>query len=241
MDAVYESLATRACNLQEALHREDSAHTRIIIALAGPPGSGKSTIAEKVSCRINRKSHKSGVYIATAVPMDGFHYPRAHLDSLPNSEDAHARRGAYWTFDATGVLELAKKLHASRKRTAEGEAILVPSFDHFLKDPVADGVRIAPEVNIVILEGNWLLYDRAPWQGIAELMDDIWFVDVDPLLARRRVAARHIKSGIEETWDAALARADGNDVLNGEDIRNHLIEPNIRIESIEMSSQEELL
>ena len=227
MDQVYDKLTARALDLHAQLAGEAS-RLRILIALAGPPGSGKTTIAAEVARRIKNESGVS----AAVIPMDGFHYPRAYLDSLPNAAEAHARRGAHWTFDAAGVLQLVQTLHDSRTRQAG--LVTAPGFDHATKDPVADAVSIAPEAEIVILEGNWLLFDREPWCRTSALVDDTWFVDVDPVLARRRVAARHIQAGIEETWEAALARVDGNDTLNGEDVRRHLVRPNIMVQSIEL-------
>lgn len=226
MESVYTTLTDRALAIQGSL-REDSPKVRTVIALAGPPGSGKTTIAVEVARRINAQT---GTSTAAVLAMDGFHHTRAHLDSLPNRAEAYARRGAHWTFDAQGVLGLVNKLHASRLERSE--AILAPSFDHELKDPMADGISITPQVEIVILEGNWLLFDSDPWSRISGLVDDTWFVDVDREAARQRVAARHIKAGIETTKEAALARVDGNDLINGDEIRKCLVKPNVVVQSV---------
>lgn len=231
MDQVYENLASRALDIHAKLREENVSRLRTIIALAGPPGSGKSTIAAEVARRV---SYKAGISVAV-VAMDGFHHPRIYLDSLPNAAEAHARRGAHWTFDAVGVLQLVEKLCDTRMRPAG--IITAPGFDHAKKDPVADAVNIPEETEIVILEGNWLLFDRDPWNRIPTLVDDTWFVEVEPDLARQRVVARHVEAGIETSWDAALARVDGNDILNGEDVRRHLVRPNITVASVEITSK----
>jgi pantothenate kinase len=217
MESVYDALAQRARDLQSRI--PSSTRPRAIIALAGPPGCGKSTIAAQVVRRLGPS--------ALAVPIDGFHYTRAELDSWPNSVEAHERRGASWTFDAAGVVGLAKQLRQARELRA-------PTFDHARKDPEPDAIYVSPDVNLVILEGNYLLFDEEPWRQVPGLVDETWFVDVAPELARDRVARRHIASGIESTWEAAIARAEGNDLRNGNEVRAKLISPDATVQSIEV-------
>ncbi|CVL08973.1 related to phosphoribulokinase/uridine kinase family protein [Fusarium mangiferae] len=227
MDDIYAQLERRALSLLHQLHQRSS-DARAIIILAGPPGSGKSTIASQVVQRINSLH---GTPIAKVLPMDGYHYSRSHLDSLPNHVEAHARRGAHWTFDGQAVLGMVKQLHESRERPFA--TLYMPSFDHEIKDPVPDAIEISPDVKIVLVEGNWLLYNEHPWNQIANYADDAWFVDVDPQLALQRVAKRHVACGIEKTLEAAMDRARNNDMKNGEDIRRGLIQPNIIVKSVQ--------
>ncbi|KAJ3578443.1 hypothetical protein NPX13_g2118 [Xylaria arbuscula] len=229
MEQVYSSLTRRAISIHKKLVGE-SGHRRIVIAFSGPPGSGKSTIANEVAQQINAQFQRP---LAIYLGMDGFHYTRNYLDTLPNHLEAHTYRGAAWTFDADGVLALMETLSSSRT-AFEPITILAPSFDHELKDPVPDAIRIESEAEIVIIEGNWLLLDRDPWKQIQKLVDDTWFVDVDPELALGRVARRHLAVGIEQTWEAAVARAELNDLRNGNEVRTHLLEPNVRIRSVEV-------
>ncbi|KAF4628360.1 hypothetical protein G7Y89_g9792 [Cudoniella acicularis] len=226
MEPVYSSLTDRTLELTKELG--DAGQPRIVVVLAGPPGSGKSTIAAKVVQRLNATATAP---FAAVLPMDGFHLSRSTLDALPNKAEAYARRGAAWTFDDAGVLKLVHAL--SKSRFTPSDIILAPSFDHALKDPVDGGIRITPDVKFILLEGNYLLLDEEPWNQIKALVDDTWFVDVDPDLARNRIAKRHMKAGIETTWEAAVNRAEGNDLLNGVDIRNKLVQPAVIIHSVE--------
>ncbi|KAI9148957.1 putative uridine kinase [Paramyrothecium foliicola] len=227
MESIYSALTQRAFEIRDKAQHNGSSSSRAVIALAGPPGSGKSTVAAEVTSRINKNV---GRRVAAVLPMDGFHYSRAHLDTLPNREEAHRRRGVAWTFDAQGVVALVKLLHSTKLDTM---AIRAPGFDHETKDPIADAHTIGPEIEVVIIEGTWLLYDLEPWSMVSTLVDDTWFIDVDPSLALYRVAHRHLKSGIESSLEAALVRAEENDLANGEEIRKHLIRPGIRVESVE--------
>ena len=56
-----------------------------------------------------------------------------------------------------------------------------------------------------------------------------WFVDVQPDVARERLALRHLHAGIEKTMEDAVARAEDNDLPNGRLIRSKLITPDVRI------------
>lgn len=228
MEEIYQSLTERALALKTRLLDGRKPQERVVVILAGPPGSGKSTIAARVVSRLNASSTTP---FAALLPMDGFHLPRATLDALPNSAEAYARRGASWTFDSASVLSLVRVLYSSRY--SPSETILAPSFDHALKDPVASGIKIGPDIKFIILEGNYLLLDEEPWRGIKDLVDDAWFVDVDPELARTRIAKRHIKSGIEHTWESAVRRAEGNDLLNGVIIRKRLVRPDVGVMSVD--------
>lgn len=40
----------------------------------------------------------------------GFHYTRSELDQMEDPEEAHARRGAHWTFDAHAFLQAVEEI-----------------------------------------------------------------------------------------------------------------------------------
>ncbi|KAF5641646.1 panthothenate kinase uridine kinase-related [Fusarium sp. NRRL 52700] len=200
---------------------------RILIALAGVPGSGKTTLSDALIQELN----KNGISDVAVLPMDGFHYTRATLSSFRDPDEAFRRRGAPFTFDAAALLDLVVLLRNTPvTRHSEPQIIIkAPGFDHALKDPIPDAIEISSRTKIVIIEGNYVLLDQDPWSCISTLVDDKWFVDVPVDIARERLASRHLRAGIETTLDAAIKRADENDIPNGEYIRSHLIEPNVRV------------
>jgi pantothenate kinase len=230
MDYTYGLMATRARYIH-ALERKISPAKRVVIALAGPPGSGKSTAAQKVIDLLNQGRQEPW---AQVLPMDGFHYPQQVLDQFPNRVEAFARRGADWTFDAAKLLDFVRGLRQSD--TDSTDIFYAPGFDHAMKDPTPDAITIGPSSSLVILEGSWLLLDLHPWKEIPSLVDDTWFIDVEPKLARLRIAQRHVHAGIEPNMSSALARADTNDMVNGTRIRSLLIPPRFKIESVESRS-----
>lgn len=56
-----------------------------------------------------------------------------------------------------------------------------------------------------------------------------WFVDTSAETAKERLIRRHIEAGIETSVEAAAARVESNDLINGELIRMKLIEPDVLI------------
>lgn len=81
MEAEYHRLADTTCQ-----QTRNHSKPRYIVAIAGAPGSGKTTTAEAVAQHLNAdpKVH------AALLSMDGFHLSRAALDQLPNSTEAYA-------------------------------------------------------------------------------------------------------------------------------------------------------
>ncbi|KAH0543613.1 hypothetical protein FGG08_002051 [Glutinoglossum americanum] len=214
-------------------------NNRLLISISGIPGSGKTTLAITVTQRLNALHRASSPPseaaaepdIATFVPMDGYHYTRAHLSSMPDPELAHARRGAHWTFDAPAFLSLVQALRAPL--TPAAPTIHAPSFSHSTKDPVEDDIPIPPTSRVLIFEGNYLSLNREPWSTAAGLMDELWFVEVDFQVARRRLVGRHVAAGIARDEEEAGRRADGNDLVNGEEIVRERLEVQEVVKSVE--------
>ncbi len=203
--------------------------------------SGKTTLAATVATKLNEKyaeaypGLQSSTKIATFLPMDGYHLSRAQLSAMPDPHTAHARRGAAFTFDAPAFLELVKKLR--QPICPETGTIHAPSFDHSVKDPVANDIPIAKSSRIIVMEGNYLsLGSGAPeWKEAAEMMDELWFVEVDEDVARKRLMKRHVLSGIAANEEEGRKRADENDLVNGREI----IEGRLKVHEVVYSKDDE--
>ncbi|TKA78300.1 hypothetical protein B0A49_02056 [Cryomyces minteri] len=195
---------------------------RLLIAVSGIPGSGKTTLAATVATRINALYHDetpcapSSDGIAAFIPMDGYHLSRTQLDAMPDPTTAHARRGAAFTFDGDSFLKLVKKLR--EPLLPESATFYAPSFDHAVKDPVQDDIAIPPTARVVVFEGNYCSLNKSPWKEAAALMDELWFVDVDFDVARQRLVTRHVKAGIAKDEADAHKRITENDLVNGREI-----------------------
>ena len=159
---------------------------RYMVGVAGAPGSGKSTLAKQVVHIINAIQEEE---CAVMVPMDGYHYTKAQLDGFDNPAEAHARRGAHWTFDAEGFVRKVEELAYTT-----GESIDAPTFDHGQGDPVARGICIERHHGIVIVEGNYLLLDIEPWNRL--IFNETWFIDCDIEESMKRVYTRQTRNGV---------------------------------------------
>ncbi|QIW98022.1 hypothetical protein AMS68_003540 [Peltaster fructicola] len=199
----------------------------------------KTTLAAKVAQRVSHFKEASpslgpGPDVAIFLPMDGYHLTRAQLSAMPDPHTAHSRRGAAFTFDAPAFLELVQKLR--EPICPETRTIFAPSFDHAVKDPVADDIPIASTSRIIIFEGNYLSLGTGAeeWKEAAELMDELWFVEVKEEVARQRLIARHVASGIAKDETDAAKRADENDLVNGKEI----IEGRLRVDEVVISKED---
>ncbi len=164
---------------------------RFLVALAGPPGAGKSTLAAALVAALGQG--------ARAVPMDGFHYD----DAVLTARGLRSRKGAPETFDAQGFLHLLGRLRAE-------DEVAIPLFDRDLEISRAGADVVTAADRILLVEGNWLLLDEAPWTA-ARYDLTIW-IDVPEAELDRRLMDRWAHHG--KTPEAARAWIDGNDLPN---------------------------
>jgi pantothenate kinase len=143
--------------------------TRFIIAIAGPPGAGKSTFALDLAQKLPNSK---------ILQMDGFHYDNAVLDQL----GLRARKGAPETFDYAGFAVTLRRILDREPNIA------IPVFDRTIDLARAAADIISADTEFIIVEGNYLLLDESPWTGLAGFFDLTIFLDVPrPELARRLI------------------------------------------------------
>lgn len=214
-----EELIERVMN---CYHANKSPTTRVIVTIAGGPGSGKTTITSAIQRGL---CTRYGPDFSVVISQDGFHYSRSELADLFDYEDAMRRRGAPFTFDAQKLVKLVKLLKSDRTHP-----IYAPSFDHKDKDPVPESQVVSPDCEIVLLEGNYLHLEEQPWCQIADQSDEKWLVYTDPDQVKQRLVKRHIEAGISDKVEEAVKRVETNDMVNGEYILTHSVKPDLIVE-----------
>lgn len=178
-----------------AAARRLAARPRRLLGITGAPGAGKSVLAQQLVEALDGR--------AVLVGMDGFHLLDDDLRRLGRYE----RKGAPDTFDAAGYVALLRRLRAGTEAV-----VRAPRFDRGLEAPVAGAVAVPREVPLVITEGNYLLLDEGAWSGVAPLLDECWYVEVDERERQARLSARHRAYG--RSPDEAAARTLGPDLAN---------------------------
>ena len=149
---------------------------RCLLGIAGAPGAGKSTIAEWLLEHL-LTNHPGQVAL---VPMDGYHLAQ----SLLESRGLEQRKGAPDTFDGAGYVALLRRLRSETSRET-----FAPVFRREVNDAIAGAIAVPPETRLIITEGNYLLFDEAPWHEVASLLDETWFVELEQDERLRRLTA----------------------------------------------------
>lgn len=197
--------------LLEKILAAPRAGRRRLIAIGGPPASGKSTLSEILADRMTAAGRKTQV-----VPMDGF-----HLDNQILSKNGLlARKGAPETFDVEGLLRLVKALPGS-------DTVYFPIFDRARDIALASAGVVSGESDSVIVEGNYLLLGALGWRDLKECWDFSIQLDVKLSELKERLVKRWRAHGL--TPEQALERTEMNDLRNARLVASQSILPDVTI------------
>jgi pantothenate kinase len=210
-------MSTTPAAIADRLLEQAANARRFLVAIAGPPGAGKSTLADALYAEMIGRGERSVV-----LPMDGFHMDNGLLEE----RGLLARKGAPETFDVRAFDDIVR---AVRKGDEE---VLVPVFDRSRELAIASARAIPVETRIVLIEGNYLLLDEAPWSRLAGLFDLSIFVGPSVEVLEERLRARWVHYGLDETgiqW-----KLHGNDLPNGRRIIENSRAADISLEIFSM-------
>ena len=193
----------------EGLAAEISARVaddRIIVAIVGSPGSGKSTTSAALQ-NLLEKEHRLKAQI---VPMDGFHYDNAILEQL----GLMSRKGAPETFDVGGLQATLKRLTG----TYRAEDVAVPVFDRTIELSRASARIIDRNTCVLLVEGNYLLMNSGSWSHLGQYFDLTAMIACDESTLRARLLQRWLELNYSKAQ--AARKVESNDLPNARLVTN---------------------
>ena len=127
----------------------------LLVGIAGPPASRKSTFSTSLSRDLEREGVRSVI-----VPTDGF-----LLDNrLPEERSLRGGKRLPETFDLGGFQILLHRLRARH------DPVFLPVFDRERDLSIAAARRMTSKARVVIVEGNYLLFDEPGWRDLARCL-----------------------------------------------------------------------
>lgn len=179
---------------------------RIVIFLAAPPGTGKSTFATTFMQMFNASSSFTLQFIG----LDGFHYRNDYLKNTfvninGESVSLYSIKGSNNTYDV-------EKLSNLLQSYLNGESTRWPIYDRNLHEPVEDAVSV--ECDALLIEGNWLLDTDRAWRDLRQFCTLSLFITPYTDILEKRLIDRKMCGGLSLA-DAKefYIRSDSKNVL----------------------------
>ncbi|MHA1127417.1 MAG: nucleoside/nucleotide kinase family protein [Alphaproteobacteria bacterium] len=176
---------------------------RILVAIAGPPGVGKSTFVEELRRQLNQRADG----VCEILPMDGYHYDDVYLEQ----QNIRHRKGAPFTFDVGGLRAML-----SRLETNDEAEISVPVFDREIEIARAGARMVDQSVKYILVEGNYLLLNTGLWPGLRKYFNLTVMLHAPEDTLKMRLIERW--TGFGFALEQAKEKAASNDLLNVKEV-----------------------
>ncbi|MBQ8506696.1 MAG: nucleoside/nucleotide kinase family protein [Clostridia bacterium] len=177
---------------------------RIAVFFGAPPAAGKSTLC----CYLELLSREvPGLTPVQCMGIDGFHHYQEYLDTHFIEKDGAAIplakiKGAPETYDVPKLAALLDKLNEPGQKW--------PVYDRRIHNPVEQAVEITED--ILIVEGNWLLLNEAPWNKL-QCDYSIFLAAGDPSQLERIVQRKMMGGFSEEHAREIVQKNDWPNIL----------------------------
>ena len=205
----------KAGDLVDHIIRRSEGSQRFIIAVAGPPGAGKSTLSKQLVEMLKTRSIQSRI-----ISMDGFHLENSILKRLGLLN----RKGSPTTFDVPAFIQVMKRLAAYESDVA------IPKFDRKKDISIERASIVSIQDKILIVEGNYLLLNDKKWAELQNIWDETVFINPGMEILEKRLIDRWLSYGMDN--ESAKNRAFGNDIPNAKNIIENSLPANILIGAV---------
>ncbi|MDE2760314.1 MAG: nucleoside/nucleotide kinase family protein [Paracoccaceae bacterium] len=179
---------------------------RNMVAIAAPPGAGKTTLTDWLVEEINESSQLK----AQPLYLDGFHFDNILLTKM----NLLKWKGAPNTFDVKGMENTLKRLNA-----CPAEDVVVPVFDRSLEIARAGASIIPKDANLLIVEGNYILCDKSPWDSLNKFFDLRILIKTPKNVLKDRLRERWKYYGLDD--ESIRFKLYENDLPNGDFVMEH--------------------
>ena len=202
-------------DLVDHIIRRSEGSQRFIIAVAGPPGAGKSTLSKQLVQMLKTRSIQSCI-----ISMDGFHLENSILKRLGLLD----RKGSPTTFDVPAFIQVMKRLAAYESDVA------IPKFDRKKDISIERASIVSTQDKILIVDGNYLLLNDEQWVDLQDIWDETVFINPGMDVLEKRLINRWLSYGMDN--ESAKNRAFGNDIPNAKNIIENSLPANILIGAV---------
>lgn len=185
---------------------------RIIVFLAAPPAVGKSTLAALFETIGKEDSDQPTLQ---SLGMDGFHHYQSYI--LKHTVNIQGQmvpmksvKGCPESFDYERFYDLIQK-------AKQQDTLLWPYYNRKLHDVEDDQIEV--NAQILLIEGNYLLLDEAPWNQLSSLCDDSIFISTSTDAVKKRLIQRKVMGG--SLPHEAVSFYENSDKKNVERVLDH--------------------
>ena len=181
---------------------------RVFIGINGAPASGKSTVSLKLKIDLESPQIKPDI-----LQMDGFHFD----DEILKKKNLLIKKGSPETFDSLGLINFMKRLNNE-------ENVAVPIFDRSLELSRSSAYIINSDINLIIVEGNYLLLKKKPWEKLRNFFDYTISIKCSLKALEKRSIDRWKSFDIDD--EIINKKVFENDLPNGQFVVDNSSEPN---------------